>query len=120
MRLGMLMACLLVSACQNTTNLYYWGEYEQLVYDMYHKPGSATPEVQIDKLSLDIEKANNSGQNLPPGVYAHLGLMYAAVGNMPAAESAFTAEKNLFPESAVFIDGMLKRANDKKTNPGKM
>lgn len=116
LKAALIMTCIWLSACETTPNLYYWGSYEQLLYDMYNKPGSATAELQIDALSTDIEKAENSGQKVAPGIHAHLGLMYAAVGNMAAAEAAFNNEKRLYPESATLLDGMLQRAyNARKT-----
>lgn len=81
--------------CQTNSQLYYWGSYEEQLYNQYNKPGKAPPELQIDKLSEDIERAENSGKKIAPGVHAHLGLMYAAVGNMAAAEAAFNNEKAL-------------------------
>ena len=106
-----LSICLFLGiGCATTSNLYYWGEYENLVYDMYNKPGAATPEVQIDKLTRDIQKAESRGQAIPPGVFAHLGVMFAAVGNQDDAIASFTEEKERFPESHILIDGMMKRA----------
>lgn len=99
-----------LTACQTNSQLYYWGSYEEQLYNQYNKPGKAPPELQIDKLSEDIEHAENSGKKIAPGVHAHLGLMYAAVGNMAAAEAAFNNEKTLYPESATLLDGMLQRA----------
>lgn len=110
LKASLVMTCVLLGACQTTPELYYWGSYEQLLYDMYNKPGSATAELQIDSLSTDIEKAENRGKKVAPGIHAHLGLMYAAVGNMAAAEAAFNNEKRLYPESATLLDGMLQRA----------
>lgn len=101
-----------LAACQTNSQLYYWGSYEEQLYNQFNKPGKAPPELQIDKLSEDIERAENSGKKIAPGVHAHLGLMYAAVGNMAAAEAAFNNEKKLYPESAVLLDGMLQRAYD--------
>ena len=109
-----LAACLLMGACESTSSLYYWGDYEQLVYDMYNRPGKAPPELQIDKLTSDIEQAQNSGKRVAPGIHAHLGMMYAAIGNMAAAEVAFNNEKALYPESATLLDGMLQRAYNAK------
>lgn len=110
-----LLMCIVLSACETTSNLYYWGSYEQQLYDMYNKPGAAPAELQIDALSTDIEKAENRGQKVAPGIHAHLGLMYASVGNMAAAEAAFNNEKHLYPESAALLDGMLQRAYARKT-----
>lgn len=89
---------------------YHWGQYEQLLYDMYVKPGAATPAVQIEKLSTDIQQAEMLGKPVPPGVYAHLGFMYSLEGNNAAAHNAFDSEKSLYPDASTLIDGMLKRA----------
>lgn len=118
LKAALVTTCIVLSACETTSNLYYWGSYERLLYDMYNKPGAAPAELQIDALSTDIEKAENSGQKVAPGIHAHLGLMYASVGNMAAAEAAFNNEKRLYPESATLLDGMLQRAYDARKTQG--
>jgi len=97
------------SACAQPTSLYRWGEYESLVYDMYMRPGKADPTTQIAKLNEDIERANAEGQRVPPGLHAHLGYLYYGQGQLDAAYEQFTIEKTLFPESTVFVDGVLAR-----------
>lgn len=109
-----LLAMSFLAGCATVNQQYYWNSYEGLIYDMYNKPGKATPDVQIDKLTRDIQKAESVGRPTPPGVYAHLGFMYAAQGNMEKAEAAFNEEKTLYPESEVLINGMLERS--KKTD----
>jgi hypothetical protein len=99
-----------LSGCATKPNMYYWGEYEGLIYSMYIEPGTAEPDVQIEKLKNDIQHAQEQSKKTPPGIYAHLGFMYAADGNMALAKDAFIQEKALFPESAKFIDGMMARA----------
>lgn len=101
--------------CETSSSLYYWGSYESLLYDMYHKPGSAIPEIQIQKLRRDIQVAESRGYKVAPGIYAHLGFMYAALGNKSAAEESFNREKALYPESAVMLDGMIERSNARES-----
>lgn len=98
-----------LTGCTMPKPHYYWGEYESLIYKTYHKAGEATPEIQIAKLEEDIQKAKAKGMPVPPGIYAHLGLMYASNGSLSLALEAFETEKVLFPESSVLIDGMIKR-----------
>ena len=106
-----LSGCLLgASACAPQT-LYRWGSYEQLVYDMYANPGKADPATQIAKLSADVEQTKAAGKNVPPGVHAHLGYLYYTQGQVAEAAEELTLEKQLFPESTVFVDGMLARMN---------
>ncbi len=89
--------------------IYRWGQYEQLVYQMYAKPGEAEPGTQTAILSEDIERTLAEDKRVPPGVHAHLGYMYYTQGNKRAALNEFGTEKDLFPESAIFIDGILER-----------
>lgn len=119
---SLIVSIVLNVGCASNSSLYYWGKYEGLVYDMYNKPGSAAPEVQIDKLTRDIHKADSRGIPVPPGVFVHLGVMYAAVGNQNDAMASFNEEKERFPESHVLVNGMMLRAygesavNDKQSN----
>lgn len=101
---------LLLSACaQREPLLYRWGDYEQLVYDMYLRPGTADPGTQVVKLTEDIERTEAEGKRVPPGVHAHLGYLYYTQSQTDLAYEQFMLERQLFPESAVFVDGMINR-----------
>ena len=76
---------------------------------MYLKPGEADPATQVDLLVQDIERAQASDQRVPPGVHAHLGYLYFNQGKLDLSREEFMIEKRLFPESTVFIDGILER-----------
>lgn len=108
------IVALTASGCATKSDHYYWGSYESLIYDMYVNPGSADASTQIEKLNTDISKANGLGKPVPPGVYAHLGFMYAIANQPDKAEEAFNMEKANYPESAVLIDGMMSRAREVK------
>lgn len=100
----------LMTACATNKDMYYWGAYQKILYEMNVKPGSVDALAQIEKLTSDIEQADANGLPVAPGVYAHLGMMYASNGDLPLAKAAFTKEKNLYPESSVLVDGMLERS----------
>ena len=89
---------------------YYWGNYESLIHKIYAEYGTIDPTMQIETLTTDLQIAESKGKPAPPGLYVHLGFMYAMKGEVSQAETAFNAEKKLFPESAVCIDGMLERS----------
>lgn len=90
--------------------LYRWGVYEAVVYETYAKAG-ADPGTQVAVLSEDILRTQAEGKHVPPGVHAHLGFLYASQGQPDLAAQQFQIEKDLFPESATFIDGILRRMN---------
>lgn len=101
---------ILMAGCATNKDIYYWGEYEQLIYDAYMKPGSADTATQIEKLNADIQKAAATGKKVPPGIYAHLGFLYAMEGKDSQSKAAFKQEQTLYPESNTLIEGMMKRA----------
>ena len=104
--LGFLGGCV----SQQSNQLYHWGSYEKLIYQSYAKPGFASPQEQISQLEADLIEAQGKGLKVAPGVNAHLASQYASVGDMSAAQAAFEREKLLYPESAYFVNGLLKRA----------
>lgn len=106
---GAAMAVVLASGCAQQPLIYRWGVYEELVYEMYAKPGKADPGTQVARLAEDIARTQAEGKRVPPGVHAHLGYMYYLQGNSDAAYAEFVAERELFPESTTFVDGILRR-----------
>ncbi len=110
LKIGVLStSCSLLIGCATSEPLYYWGNYEDLIYQMYLEPGSADTGAQVAKLKEDINKASNAGKPVPPGLHAHLGYMYFLQSDTHAAALEFETEKKLFPESATFIDGLMGR-----------
>lgn len=95
---------LALSGCANTNKeLYSWGTYEPQVYSYFK---GESPEKQIDVLEKHLAEVKADGETPPPGFYAHLGLLYSKVGRESEMKTMFDMEKNLFPESAVFIDNI--------------
>ena len=104
-RVGLLLALLtLLTACASRPTIYSWGQYEDLVYKMYAEPGKAPPEMEIERMEQDFQKARAENKPVPPGFHAHLGYLYYQVGKLEAAREEFATEKAQFPESAVFMD----------------
>jgi hypothetical protein len=62
-------------------------------------------------------KIEEKGKKPPPGYYAHLGMLYAEVGEHGQAVSCFLVEKTRFPESAVFMDYLLARPSPQIGEP---
>jgi hypothetical protein len=118
LRLIILVFSILAAGCATEPKgHYYWGNYERLLLTMYQEPGAADPLMQIEQLTVDIQQAENTGKLVPPGLYAHLGMMYALNGDIAQAVDAFYRERELFPESAVFIDGMMARSLARGESP---
>ncbi|AQT61957.1 MULTISPECIES: DUF4810 domain-containing protein [Cellvibrio] len=104
-----LVLALCLTGCVNNQTTYHWGNYEQVVYDMYKNPGEATADQQLTKLRQDVEIAASKGKPVPPGVFAHMGMLYASMGNSEQAKLSLNEELAHYPESAIFVDGLLTR-----------
>ena len=101
---------LLLSGCATQQNtLYQWGSYQPEVYE-YLKGDGASYADQINALELDLEKAKSSNRQVPPGYQAHLGMLYAHMGNYDKMAECFAAEKAMYPEATPFMDFLLKSA----------
>lgn len=110
-----LFAALGLSGCARTKPLYQWNGYQPSVYDYLRNQGKS-PEEQILALEEGVQEAAADGAKLPPGYLAHLGLLYLNVGRTDQAVAAWQQEKAQFPESAKYIDFLMK--NMKKKNGG--
>jgi len=117
-RLGagvVLSTTIALSGCMATQPpLYRWDSFEAQIYG--HFKGEA-PEPQIAKLEEQKQKAASGPSAIPPGLHAHLGLLYAKVGNADAAQQCFVNEKTLYPESATFMDRLLAKFNPQGDRP---
>ena len=89
--------------------IYFWGQYEDLLYLQSKDPGKANPQYQIDQMEADIEKAKSKNLPLPPGFYAHLGYQYLLAGNATKAHAGFEIEKKRFPESETLMNRFTKK-----------
>ncbi|MEZ2863504.1 DUF4810 domain-containing protein [Proteus terrae] len=72
------------------------------------------PQAQIDALKKSIELSRAKSLGIPPGLHAHLGMLYGATGALDLAMAEFNEEKALYPESAEFMDRLMKNKGMQK------
>jgi len=98
---GMLAAC-----AQAPKPLYDWNAYPQSVY-AYLKDAPEDAADPVQALEASAQRTNDAA--LPPGFRAHLALLYLKMGLGDKAALQLQAEKQAFPESAVFMDFLLRQ-----------
>ena len=96
----------LLTGCAAPT-LYSYGHYEDLIYVSYAAPGKVSPEMQVEKMEQDYQKARAANKRMCPGWHAQLGYLYFQLGKTDEAHQEFLTEKAEFPESAILMDRML-------------
>ena len=102
------VVALLVGCAQAPKPMYHWDGFQDQLYAHFKADGS-TPDEQARLLEAQAEKARASGEALPPGFRAHLAMVYLRLGREPEAKAQLEAEKASFPESAQYMDFLLKR-----------
>jgi len=103
---GLAALITLLTGCAAPT-LYSYGHYEELIYASYAAPGKVSPEMQVEKLEQDYQKARATNKRMCPGWHAQLGYLYFQLGKLDQAQQEFLTEKAEFPEAAVFMDRLL-------------
>ena len=98
------LAAALLSGCARQSTMYAWGSYEDQVYATYSDTGKVPPEKQIESLESDYQEARSGNKPVPPGYHAYLGYLYFQTGKIDQAYQSFQTEKQLFPESARYMD----------------
>ena len=105
-------AALVLTGCANNSSRYVWGGYDSTVYSVtagLGNDGTEDVETLIQLAERDLERATVSEKLIPPGLHAHLGLLYSLRGDLSLAVAAFEAEMDLYPESRTFLTGVIER-----------
>jgi hypothetical protein len=117
--------CVVVfAACANKPPppLYLWEGFPKQQYETLLRTDGGVPSEQLLAMLAHADKARGLGTSLPPGFRAHLGMLKLSSGDAGGAREAWLAEKAAFPESAPYMDQLLKRleaprAASPKENP---
>ena len=113
-------AALLLSGCADDSprQLYYWdGAYTSSVYEYLTQEGDAG--AQIAALEESLQKAYQRAAKAPPGLHAHLGLLYLSQGNGAKFKAYVEKEAELYPESRDYAMFLLNQNNKTRGAAGK-
>ncbi len=109
-----------VVGCANKPRppMYLWESFPKMQYDTLLRPGTP-PMEQVAIMEVQADKARATGAALPPGFRAHLGMLKLSSGDVDRARQLWVDEKTVFPESAPYMDQLLRRLDTpaKKDNP---
>ena len=110
-----LLTMLFSAGC--TQRLYYWGDYEENLYAYYKSPGAPEDTLAyMGRLERLIERGEQPGRKVPPGVYAEYGYAFYKTGRPREAVQYFEKEKSVWPESGLLMDRMIKNVQSLAPN----
>lgn len=111
---GVAVVVVTLSGCQSTKPLYNYGSYQDNVYKHFKNEDSSVTQ-EIEALEKTISQSAAKNLQVGPGLHAHLGFLYIESGQMDTGIAYLQKEKALYPESAQFIDFLLKNAKAGKS-----
>lgn len=110
----MVAASLLLFSCGTTEKVkkpYEWDNYTMATYNYVKVPNDETLQSLLATYQriMDGQNSENVYRNtVPPGVCADYGYMLILAGKTDEGKALLLKEKELYPESAVFIERVLE------------
>ena len=105
------MLSFMVVGCVAPSNqLYEWQDYSHSLYELEKEPSDESYANHKTTLHAIIDNAETKGIKSPPGVCCELGHLYAKEGEVDEAVKYYEMEKELFPESQVFVNKLIDAA----------
>jgi hypothetical protein len=102
----LLLACgVAVSGCAHRTGLYTWGGYDDLLYNAYKDPSSAS--AMKSQLEANVAYVEGHHERVAPGLYAEIGTLYLSTGDKANAARFFHLESEHWPESRPFMERLI-------------
>ena len=104
------LIALLLSGCAGQKPMYDYGNYSESYYQLKQTGDAKSTGNWKASMEDTIKESNEQGLRTPPGINANLGYLYLKVNDTDKAITFFTTEKTLYPESTVFMDKLIKKA----------
>ncbi len=109
-RIGLLiLAAPVIVSISCTGGGYDWGGYEPSIRRMLVQSEKFKPGAELERLVREIEYAERSERQVPPGKYLHVGYLHSIAGDAASARECLVKEKTEYPEAARLVDGLLER-----------
>ena len=102
---------LLIGCAPQKKRLYSWGHYDGASYYYLKNNDEKSTKLLMDSYKEIIEKQTGLRGVVPPGIYADYGFLLIQQKQTQEGKSMLKKEVELYPESKVFIDRILKTLN---------
>lgn len=104
-------ALFLLTACSGQPKpLYNYENYSDSYYEAKKSMSDESTLALQKSIQMTLENASESSSGrVPPGMYANLGYIYLKNAKSKEAIENFEKEKLIYPESAHFMNRMIKK-----------
>jgi hypothetical protein len=100
---------LLFAGCAPQTTLYNWGKYQEASYAYIKNNTDDDLEKLLKEYQYIIDNQKAGRKSVPPGIYADYGYLLVKQGKTKEGIEMMKMEVSLYPESAAFIERIIKR-----------
>ena len=104
----LMIPALMLASCTSKKPLYSWNGYDKTSYTYLKNNDEKATKALIKNYKTIIEKQKGSRHIVPPGVYADYGFVLLQAGKTKEGSDMLKKEIELYPESKVFIDRVIK------------
>jgi hypothetical protein len=109
------VAALVLGGC--APRLYHWGQYEDSLHTRVTDASAEGRQKAFRMLEQTIQEAEQTGQRVPPGVYADYGYLLYQSTRPDDAVRYLRKEAELYPEAKPLMDSVISRIDQKRTKP---
>ncbi len=103
-----ILTLIVLSACTMQKQLYTWNDYPVTSYNYLKNSDDKSIQDLIKTYNKIIEKQKGSRNMVPPGIYADYGFLLLQADKVSEGKAMLQKEIELYPESKIFIDRILK------------
>lgn len=98
----------LICSCTSVKTLYSWDDYNMSTYNYLKSENEETEQSLIKNYNKILTKQRGTRRVVPPGIYADYGFILLRKGEVEEGNKMLEKEIELYPESKVFIDRIIK------------
>jgi hypothetical protein len=95
-------------SCTVSTQLYTWGDYSNATYNFIKTRTDKDRDELITCYKEIIKNQSGERKTVPPGIYADYGYLLIQTGKSDEGKQMLSKEIELYPESKVFIEKIIK------------
>jgi hypothetical protein len=103
---------LLMASCVPQKTLYNWGASQEAAYRYIKNNTEQDMEKLLQEYQKVVDNQKEGRKTVPPGIYADYGFFLVKQGKTEEGLKPMKMEVALYPESAVFIERIIKRLEE--------
>lgn len=109
-----ILGVVFTAGCVQTQQIYSWGTYSTTLYNYKKAPTDENLVAHKQNLLNIIQESENQDKRVPPGVCCEYGYLLYKDGNADEGTKFMKMEVQMYPESKVFIQHLLKPSGKEK------